>query len=85
MTTIATIARVISVRGVPTSAKFGTRREAAVYEARVRADGVTTWRCVEQYSAGGWTERSAERAGRELAERLGLPFVAGLRHGAVLS
>lgn len=82
-TTVSPV-RAVSVRQVPTGAKYGTRREAAVYEARARQDGVVTWRCVKQYNTGGWTKAAAERRGEALAERLGLPFVFGLRHGRVV-
>ncbi len=67
-----------------------------VYEARARKDGEQTFRAVE-YPLGNYhfqghsmrvgyrSQQKAERHARELAEARGLPFVAGVRHGRLLS
>ncbi len=74
--------RVVSVRVVPTPRY--TRREVGVYEATPRKrDGRLTWRLVAARPEGGWTENAADRAGRQVAETLGLRYAPGVRHGSV--
>lgn len=76
--------RVVSVRVVPTPRY--TRREVGVYEATPRkCDGLLTWRLVVSRREGGWTENAAARAGRQVAETLGLQFAPGVRHGSVVA
>lgn len=79
-TPVAAGTRVVSVRVVPTPRY--TRREVGVYEATPRKrDGRITWRLVQHRHEGGWTPNAADRAGRQVAETLGLRFVPGVRHG----
>jgi hypothetical protein len=55
---------------------------AAIYEAKPRRDGVVTWRKVKQVGPDYTTRKGADDLGEGVADKEGVPFLPGVRHGS---